>query len=121
MICHNEHFHEYLSEVDSIKKAEVRPALETSEASKQKQKNLARLERRKAKALAEQLMTAPVEASVPTVQPSATVLDDAEMAVVQVVISDTSAKLVEGLVEGHLYQLINGRFVECEPTHSGSV
>jgi hypothetical protein len=66
-------------------------------------------------------MTAPVEASVPTVQPSATVLDDAEMAVVQTVISDTSAKLVEGLVEGHLYQLVGGRFIECELTHSGSV
>jgi len=66
-------------------------------------------------------MTAPVEASVPTVQPSATVLDDAEMAVVQAVVSDTSAKLVEGLVEGHLYQLVGGRFVECELTHSGSV
>jgi hypothetical protein len=33
---------------------------------------------------------------------------------------DTSAKLVEGLVEGHLYQLVYGRFVECELTHSGS-
>jgi hypothetical protein len=29
--------------------------------------------------------------------------------------------LIEGLVEGHLYQLVNGRFVECELTHSGSV
>jgi hypothetical protein len=99
---HNQHFRESLSEADFIK-------------------NLARLERRKAKALAEQLMTAPVEVSVPTVQPSATVLDEAEMAVVQAVISDTSAKLIEGLVEGHLYQLVNGRFVECELTHSGSV
>ncbi len=65
-------------------------------------------------------MTAPVEASVPTVQPSATVLEDAEMAVAQAVVPDTSAKLVEGLVEG-LYQLIGGRFIECELTHSGSV
>ena len=101
--------------------SEVRPTLETSKVSKRKWKNLARLERRKTKALAEQLMTAPVDASGLTVQPSATVLDSAEMAVVQAVISDTSAKLVEGLVVGHLYQLIIGRFVECEPTHSGSV
>jgi len=118
---HNQHFHETLSEADFIKKAEVKPTFESSEVSKRKRKNLARLERRKAKALAEQLMTAPVEASVPTVQPSATVLDDAEMAVVQAVVSDTSAKLIEGLVEGHLYQLVNGSFVECELTHSGSV
>ncbi len=47
----------------------------------------------KAKALAEQLMTAPVEASVPTVQPSAPVLDDAEMAVIQAAISDPSTKI----------------------------
>jgi hypothetical protein len=87
-----------LSEADFIKKAEVKPTLESSEVSKHKQKNLARLERRRAKALAEQLMTAPVDASGLTVQPSATVLDSAEMAVVQAVISDTSAKLVEGLV-----------------------
>jgi hypothetical protein len=45
-------------------------------------------------------MTASVETLVPTVQPSATVLDDAEMAVVQAAISDSSTKLVEGLVEG---------------------
>jgi hypothetical protein len=101
--------------------SEVRPTLETSKVSKRKWKNLARLERRKAKALAEQLMTAPVEASVTTVQPSATVIEDAQIAVVEAAISDTSAKLVEGLVEGYLYQLINGRFVECEPTHSRSV
>jgi hypothetical protein len=62
-------------------------------------------------------MTAPVEASAPTVQRSSTMLDDAEMAVVQAVISDTSAKLIEGLIEGHLYQLVNGRFVACELTH----
>jgi hypothetical protein len=66
-------------------------------------------------------MTAPVEASVTTVQPSATVIEDAQIAVVEAAISDTSAKLVEGLVEGHWYQLINSSFVECEPTHSGSV
>jgi hypothetical protein len=78
-----------LYEADFIKKAEVRPTFESSEVSKRKRKNLARLERRKAKALAEQLMTAPVEASVSTVQPSATVLDDAEMADVQAVVSDT--------------------------------
>jgi hypothetical protein len=66
-------------------------------------------------------MTASVEALVPTVQPSATVLEDAEIAVIEAAISDTSAKLIEGLVEGHLYQLVNGRFVECELTHSGSV
>ncbi len=66
-------------------------------------------------------MTAPAEASVTTAQPSATVLDAAEIAVVEAAISDTSAKLVEGLVEGLLYQLVNGRFVECELTHSGSV
>jgi hypothetical protein len=66
-------------------------------------------------------MTAPVEASVPTVQPSATVLEDAEIAVVEAAISDTLAKLIEGLAEGHLYQLVNGRFVECELTHLGSV
>ncbi len=58
---------------------------------------------------------------MPTVQPSATVLDDAEMAVIQAAVSDTLAKLIEGLVEGHLYQLVNGRFIECELTHSGSV
>ncbi len=66
-------------------------------------------------------MTAPVEASVPTVQPSATVFEDAEMAVAQAVIPDISANLVEGLVEGHLYQLVGGRFIECELTQSGSV
>ncbi len=58
---------------------------------------------------------------MPTVQPSATVLEDAEIAVIKAAISDTLAKLIEGLVEGHLYQLVNGRFVECELTHSGSV
>ena len=121
LIYHNQHFRETLSEADFIKKAEVKPTLESSEVSKRKRKNLARLERRKAKALAEQLMTAPVEASVPTVQPSATVLDDAEMAVVEAAISDSSANLVEGLVEGHLYQLVGGRFIECELTQSGSV
>ncbi len=83
LIYHNQHFRETLSEADFIKKAEVKPTLESSEVSKRKRKNLARLQRRKAKALAEQLMTAPVEVSVPTVQPSATVLDDAEMAVVE--------------------------------------
>jgi hypothetical protein len=66
-------------------------------------------------------MTSLVEASATTVKPSATVLEDAEIAVVEAAISDTWAKLIEGLVEGHLYQLVNGRFVECEPTHSGSV
>ncbi len=66
-------------------------------------------------------MTAPVEASVPTVQPSATVFEDAEMAVAQAVIPDISANLVEGLVEGHLYQLVGGRFIECELTQSRSV
>jgi hypothetical protein len=54
------------------------------------------------------------------VRPSATLLEYAEIAVVEAAISDTLAKLVEGLVEGHLYQLVNGRFVECELTHSGS-
>jgi hypothetical protein len=54
---HNQHFHESLSKADFIKKTE-----ETSEVSKRKPKNLARLERCKAKALAEQLMTSPVEA-----------------------------------------------------------
>jgi len=49
------------------------------------------------------------------------VLDDAEMAVVQAAISDPSTKLVEGLVEGQLYQLGNGRLIECELTHLGSV
>ena len=121
LIYHNQHFRETLSEADFIKKAEVKPTLESSEVSKRKRKNLARLERRKAKALAEQLMTAPVEASVPTVQLSATVLEDAEMAVAQAVIPDISANLVEGLVEGHLYQLVGGRFIECELTQSGSV
>jgi hypothetical protein len=121
LIYHNQHFHESLSEADFIKKVEVKPTFESSEVSKRKQKNLARLERRKAKALAEQLMTAPVESSVPTVQPSVTVFEDAEMTVAQAVVPDTSAKLVEGLVEGHLYQLVGGRFIECELTHSGSV
>ncbi len=121
LIYRNQHFRETLSEADFIKKVEVKPTFESSEVLKRRRKNLARLERRKAKALAEQLMTAPVEALVPTVQPSATVLDDAEMAVTLAVVSDTSAKLIEGLVEGHLYQLVNGRFVECELTHSGSV
>jgi hypothetical protein len=121
LIHHNQHFHESLSEADFIKKAEGKPVSESGEVSKRKRKNLARLERRKAKALAEQLMTAPVETSVPTVQPSAPVLDDAEMAVVQAAISDPSTKLVEGLVEGQLYQLVGGRFVECELTHLGSV
>jgi hypothetical protein len=101
LIYHNEHFHEYLSEVDSIKKAEVRPTLETSEASKQKWKNLARFERRRAKALAEQLMTPTVETSATTVEPSAALLEDDEIAVVDAAISYTSAKFVEGLVEGH--------------------
>jgi len=95
LIYHNQHFHETLSEADFIKKAEVKPTLESSKVLKQKRKNLARLERRKAKALAEQLMTAPVEASVSMVQPSATVFEDAEMAVAQAVIPDISANLVE--------------------------
>jgi hypothetical protein len=121
LIYHNQHFHETLSEADFIKKAEVKPTLESSEVSKRKRKNLARLERRKAKALAEQLMTAPVEASVPTAQPSDAVLEGAEMTGAQAVTSDTSVNLVEGLVEGHLYQLVGGRFIECELTQSGSV
>jgi len=100
--------------------AEVRPTLKASEVSKQKGKNQATLERCKAKASAEQLMTSPVGTSATTVRPLATLLEDAEIAVVEAAISDTSAKLVEGLVEGHLYQLVNGRFVECELTHSGS-
>jgi hypothetical protein len=50
---HIQHFHESLSEADFIKKAEVKPTFESSEVSKHKRKNLARLERRKAKALAE--------------------------------------------------------------------
>jgi hypothetical protein len=41
LIYHNQHFHKSLSEADFIKKAEVRPTLETSEVSKQKRKNLA--------------------------------------------------------------------------------
>jgi hypothetical protein len=120
LIYHNQHFHESLSEADFIKKAET-PTFESSEVSKRKRKNLARLERRKAKALAEELMTPPAEVSATTVKPLATMLDDAEIAVIQAAISDTSAKLVEGLVEGHLYQLVGGRFIECELTHSGSV
>jgi hypothetical protein len=89
---HNQHFHESLSEADFIKKGEVKPTFKSSEVAKHKRKNLARIERRKAKALAEQLMTARVEASVPTVQPSATVLENAEIAVIEDAISDTSAK-----------------------------
>jgi hypothetical protein len=85
--------------------------LKASEVSKQKGKNQATLERCKAKALAEQLMTSPVGTLATMVRPSATLLEDAEIAVVEAAISDTSAKLVEGLVEGHLYQLVNGRFV----------
>ncbi len=103
LIHHNQHFHKSLSEADFIKMAEVKPALETGKVLKQKRKNLARLERRKAKALAEELMTPPAEVSATTVKPLATMLDDAEIAVIQAAISDTSAKLVEGLVEGHLY------------------
>ena len=82
--------------------------MKASEVSKQKGKNQATLERCKAKASAEQLMTSPVGT---TVRPLATLLEDAEIAVVEAAISDTSTKLVEGLVEGHLYQLVNGRFV----------
>jgi hypothetical protein len=52
---------------------------------------------------------------------SASVLEDDKIAVIVAAISDTSAKLIEGLIEGHLFPLVNGRFVECEPTHSGSV
>ncbi len=59
--------------------------------------------------------------SATTVELSATLLEDDKIAVVEAAILDTSVKLVEGLVEGHLYQLVNGRFVECELTHSGSV
>jgi hypothetical protein len=66
-------------------------------------------------------MTSPVKASATTVKPSATLLEDDEIAVIEAAISDTLAKLVEGLVEGHLHQLVNGRFAECQPTHSGSV
>jgi hypothetical protein len=58
---------------------------------------------------------------VTMVQPSATVLEDAEIAVIEAAILDTSAKLIDRLIERHLYQLVNGRFVECEPNHSGSV
>jgi hypothetical protein len=66
-------------------------------------------------------MTPTVGTSATTVEPSAALLEDDEIAVVDAAISYTSAKFVEGLVEGHWYQLVNGRFVECEPTHLGSV
>jgi len=56
-------------------------------------------------------MTSPVRTLATTVRPSATLLEYAEVAVVEAAISDTSAKLVEGLVEGHLYQLVNGRLL----------
>jgi hypothetical protein len=92
LIYHNQHLHKSLSEADFIKKAEVRPTLDTSEVSKRKRKNLARLERRKAIALAEQLMTSLVEVSATTVKPSATLLEDDEIAVLEAAISDTLAK-----------------------------
>jgi len=95
--------------------------LKASKVSKQKGKNQATLERCKAKASAEQLMTSPVGTSATTVRPLATLLEDAKIAVVEVAILDTLAKLVEGLVEGHLYQLVGGRIIECELTQSGSV
>ena len=85
--------------------------MKASEVSKQKGKNQATLERCKAKALAEQLMTSPVGTSATMVRPSATLLEDTEIAVVEAAILDTSAKLVEGLIEGHLYQLVNGRLL----------
>ncbi len=40
LIYHNQHFHETLSEADFIKKAEVKPTLETSEVSKRKRTGL---------------------------------------------------------------------------------
>ncbi len=49
LIHHNQHFHESLSEADFIKRAEVKPAFESGEVSKRERRNLARLERRKAK------------------------------------------------------------------------
>ena len=85
--------------------------MKASEVSKQKGKNQATLERCKAKALAEQLMTSQLGTLATMVRPSATLLEDAEIAVVEAAISDTSAKLVEGLIEGHLYQLVNGRLL----------
>ena len=85
--------------------------MKASEVSKQKGKNQATLERCKAKALAEQLMTSPVGTLATMVRPSATLLEDAEIAVVEAAISGTSAKLVEGLIEGHLYQLVNSRLL----------
>jgi len=66
-------------------------------------------------------MTSPVGTLATMVEPSATLLEDAKIAFIKAAILDTSAKLVEGLVEGHLYQLVNIRFVECELTHLGSV
>ncbi len=66
--------------------------MDTSKVSKRKRKNLARLERRKAIALAEQLMTSLVEVSATTVKPSATLLEDDEIAVFEAAISDTLAK-----------------------------
>ncbi len=73
--------------------------MKASKVSKQKGKNQATHERCKAKALAEQLMTSPLGTLATMVRPSATLLEDAEIAVVEAAISDTSAKLVEGLVE----------------------
>jgi len=101
--------------------AEVRPTLESDQVQKGKWKNQAWLERRRAKVLADQLMTTPVETSATTVRPSAILLEVAEVAAAQAAASEPSAELVGGLKEGHLYQLIAGRFFECERAHLGPI
>jgi hypothetical protein len=55
------------------------------------------------------------------VRPSATLLEEVEIAIVWAAISDTLAKLVQRLKEGHFYQIVEGKFGEFEPTHLGSV
>jgi hypothetical protein len=85
---------------------EVRPTPESSQVQKRKRKNQARLERRRARALADKLMTPPAETSATTVRPSAVPLEGAEVVAVPAAASQPSADLVGGLKEGHLYQLL---------------
>jgi len=88
-----------LSEGDFIKESEDRPAQELSQVQKRKLKNQARLERCRAKALAEKLMTSLVETTATTAGLSTSFLEVAEVAAVLAATSKPLADLVGGLKE----------------------
>jgi hypothetical protein len=85
-----------------IKLAKVRPTLEFNKFWKRKQKNQVKLKKFRAKGLADQLMTPPVETSATTVRPSVEALEVAEVADIPAA-AIPSAKLVGGLSKGHPY------------------